>query len=302
MLRFDLTDLRLYVNIVDGGSVTAGARASHLSPGSASARLATLEASLGQRLLERGRGPVRPTVPGIALLGHARDVLAQVELLHAGMQRYLREDGATIRMLCNTSSGSELLPALLPAWLASRPGVSVDIEERTSEDIVALVGAGDWQLGIICDAVDARGLQSVPLGHDPLVAVAPAGHPLAQRADLCFADCLDEDFVALGAESALARHLARRAADLSGHLRIRVRLRSLDDVCRVVGQGIGVSVVPLRAARRNARRDSLAVLQLRDGWARRRLHVCCRDLGALALPARELADYLAQAWPAISAD
>ena len=54
-MRFDLADLRLFLAIVDAGSITHGALAANLSVAAASERLRDMEASGGVRLLERGR-------------------------------------------------------------------------------------------------------------------------------------------------------------------------------------------------------------------------------------------------------
>ena len=59
-MHFDLTDLRLYLNILDSGNITAGAARSHLSLAAASARIRAMEASLGIEFLQRGRRGVSP--------------------------------------------------------------------------------------------------------------------------------------------------------------------------------------------------------------------------------------------------
>ena len=82
-MHFDLTDLRLYLNILDTGNITAGAARSHLSLAAASARVRAMEASLGIDLLERGRRGVTPTPAGKALAEHARILLQQaLSLIH----------------------------------------------------------------------------------------------------------------------------------------------------------------------------------------------------------------------------
>ena len=80
-MRIDFTDLRLFANVADTASITRGAGRSHLAPASGSERLKAMEAALGVALFERGRGGVRPTAAGEALLAHARTVLAQMARL-----------------------------------------------------------------------------------------------------------------------------------------------------------------------------------------------------------------------------
>ena len=62
-MHFDFTDLRLYLNILDSGNITAGAARSHLSLAAASARIRAMESSLGIDFLERGRRGVTPRRP-----------------------------------------------------------------------------------------------------------------------------------------------------------------------------------------------------------------------------------------------
>lgn len=54
-MRFDLTDLRLFVNIVDAGSITGGAGQTHMTLASASQRVLGMESDLGSALLLRSR-------------------------------------------------------------------------------------------------------------------------------------------------------------------------------------------------------------------------------------------------------
>lgn len=62
-MHFDLTDLRLYLHILDTGNITAGAARSHFSLAAASARIRAMEASLGAEFLERGRRGVTRRLP-----------------------------------------------------------------------------------------------------------------------------------------------------------------------------------------------------------------------------------------------
>ena len=78
-MRFDLTDLRLFLAAVETGSITRGADRSALALASASARIKEMEHTLGVPLLVRGRRGVEPTPAGHALAHHARVVLQQIE-------------------------------------------------------------------------------------------------------------------------------------------------------------------------------------------------------------------------------
>ena len=77
-MHVDLIDLRLYLNVVRAGNITAGASVSHLSLAAASARIRAMEAALGVEFLQRSRRGVSPTPAGQALAQHARLLLQQM--------------------------------------------------------------------------------------------------------------------------------------------------------------------------------------------------------------------------------
>ena len=80
-MRLDLADLRLFLCIVDAGSITQGAMQAHLALASASERLRSIEADAGVALLERHARGVVATPAGEALAHHARLILRQQALL-----------------------------------------------------------------------------------------------------------------------------------------------------------------------------------------------------------------------------
>ncbi|HEY9573756.1 MAG TPA: LysR family transcriptional regulator, partial [Pusillimonas sp.] len=86
-MRFDLTDLRLFMNIHDTGTITKGAQRSHITLASASERVKGMEESLGVALLIRDRRGVQPTSAGRALLHHARAVLQQMDRMHGELDQ-----------------------------------------------------------------------------------------------------------------------------------------------------------------------------------------------------------------------
>jgi DNA-binding transcriptional LysR family regulator len=79
---------------------------------------------------------------------------------------------------------------------------------------------------------------------------------------------------------------------LHRRIRQRIQLRSFDAICRLVENGVGVSVVPASAARRCKRTMGIRVLRLHDSWALREMCVCVSERDALPTYARLLFDHL----------
>jgi DNA-binding transcriptional LysR family regulator len=291
-MHFDLTDLRLYLNTLETGNITAGAARSHLSLASASARIRGLEASLGLALLERNRRGVTPTPAGKALAQHARLILQQVERMQLDLADYRNGFKGRVRLLCNSSTLSEHLPELLANFLVSHPNTDVDVEEQPSLRILHAVRNGTADIGIISDAVDVSDLQTRPFRPDPLALIMPLDHPLKDEPSLRFSQTLDYEFIGLSVNSALAIYLEEQALHIGKRLRIRVRAEGFDAVMRMVSHGAGLSIVPQAAVERWQGVRDFNSVPLNDSWANRKLLLCATDFTALPGYAQALLEAL----------
>lgn len=291
-MRFDLTDLRLFCDVVDAGSITAGAARGALALAAASTRIRAMEATLGAPLLVRSRQGVAPTDAGRTLLRHARVMLAQSARLREDLSAYAGGLSGEVRLLANTNALTEFLPEALSAFLADHPQVSVDLEERLSDEIVGLVAEGAADIGIVAGTVDVGALATYPFRSDRFVVVTPEAHPLASRGGVRFAEVLDYDLVGLDRASSLQRFLSGKAAREGRPLRLRVQLRSFDAVCRLVECGVGVGVAPATTAARARRTMALGVVDLTDDWAVRDLTIVVRADSELRPYAKALVEAL----------
>lgn len=291
-MRFDLTDLRLFLAVVDAGSITHGAATANLSLAAASERLRGMETAGGMRLLDRGRRGVTPTAAGDAVAHHARLILGQLTRMEGELSEHADGVRATVRLLANTAAMTEFLPDPLGAWLAANPGIDVDLKERASLDIVKAVVGDSAEIGIISDVVATGDLLLRPFAIDRLVAVMARTHPLAEEKRIALADITDQPFVGLAA-GALQDHVEQHAADIGHRLKVRARVRTFEGLCRMVARGVGIAVMPETAARRSRRSLPITAVRLSDSWARRRLSICYRSDAVLSSPARDLIAHLA---------
>jgi molybdate transport repressor ModE-like protein len=292
-VRFDLTDLRLFLHVADAASITRGAARANMSLAAASERIGAMEDALGAPLLERQRRGVRLTPAGSALVHHARIVTQQLEQMRGELNDYAKGLRGHVRVLSNTVAMSELLPGALAAFLSANPNIDVELEDRQSREIVRAIAEGRADIGIVTDARDpAEELEIFPLGDIRLVVVAPRRHPLGRRSKLDFGETLEHEFVGHAEGSALQDFLDHQAASTGRRLKLRVRLNGFEAMCRMVESGIGLAVLPETAARRYRHSMAIRVVSLTDTWALRRHVVCVRNFRSLPAHAQRLVEYL----------
>lgn len=290
-MRFDLTDLRLFLAIVDAGSITHGAAAAGLSLPAASERLRDMEAIGEVTLLNRGRRGIEPTQAGEMLAHHARNILHQIARMRGDISVYAKGLRPSVRIFANTAAVTEFLPGRLGPWLSRHPQLDIELKERPSAEIAKGVNAGHAEIGVLSNAVDTGELVLRPFAVDRLVLVISGQHPLANEREVRFADLLDEHFIGL-AGGALQEHIEAQALNASARLKTRVRVGSFHGICQMAGEGAGVGIIPETAAKRYRRSTRIAAVRLGDDWATRHLSICIKSEADLTSPARELFDHL----------
>src|SRR5690606_1954725 len=117
-------------------------------------------------------------------------------------------------------------PSRLAPWLATHPGLNLDLKERTSVQIVRTIRSGLAEAGVISDAADAQGLELRPVATDNLMLITPFGHKLGKARHVAFADTMNEAFVGLTRGSALQDHIGDHASAAGRTLTYRIRLKT----------------------------------------------------------------------------
>jgi DNA-binding transcriptional LysR family regulator len=288
-MKIEIVDLRLFVKIAECGNLTHGASRAFLSPPAASARVKAMELETGQPLLLRGNKGVSLTSAGDVFLHQARLVLRQMDFLADEM---LNAEVGHIRLFANTTAVTEFLPEILARFLSERPGVTVDLQERLTQDIIRSVVDGTADLGIISGEIGNKGLEAIRFSTDRLMLATPKDHPLSKRDRVRLAQTLEFEHIGLHEGSTLLDFL-RRQFQRNGYDRtLRIQVRSFEAMCRIVEAGVGIGVVPESAARRHAQTMNIKLLELEDDWALRDRSVLVRNRLSLPRSALALIDML----------
>jgi DNA-binding transcriptional LysR family regulator len=284
-MRYDLTDLKLFIYIGETLNLTRSAEKIFLSLPAASARVKNLEDSLKVRLLNRQATGVTMTPAGDVLYRYAKAVFYQLEQMHSELQPFSEGVKGRLRVLANASATYSFMTEVLTHFLQDNPEVDIALEEKTNKEVLAAIRAGTADLGIVSGNLDLTGFDYTPLFSDSLVALIYQGHALNQRDSVDFAELIEDyQFVGISPESVLQSFLEARAHELGRRLHQRVYVGSFDVVARLVAAQIGIAIIPWECAKRLNQKDKLQILPLNDEWAKRDRYIC-------RLPGRDLPHY-----------
>ncbi|MEQ8228465.1 MAG: LysR family transcriptional regulator [Rhodospirillales bacterium] len=290
-MRFNLTTLRLFVTAVQEGSIMGAAARHNVATSAVSRRFSDMEQQLGAPVLYRSRGGVKPTPAGEALCRHALNLLRLSDRMEAELSEFGAGVRGHVRVAANTSCVTQFLPGELAAFLNNNPEIRIDLTERVSADVVQDVADGHADLGLFSEAADPGGLETYPYRTDHLMVLMPAGHPLDHGRDLAFKDVLGYPVVGLQTGSSLHARMQEAAREAGGILDCRLQVSSFDGLRAMVEEGLGITFLPKGAVMpfMNAR---LAVCNLTDPWAHRRLLLGVREAAGLPAVAQKLMRHL----------
>lgn len=288
LARFDFVSIRLAVDCARTGNLTAAARQSQLVLPAASRRIRELERALGVTLFERHSRGLTPTASGRVFLKRGMSLLQELDRLAEELADAQRGVVRHVRLCASTAAISQFLSPLLAEYAGLNPDVQVELEEQVSEYVLTTLREGRADVGVFVEGPDGRGLEVRDFRSDELVLVLPAGHALAGKTPIAFADTLDEHWISLNAGAALLQAQQRAALAAGRVFQLRMQVRSFDAVGHMVASGLGIAALPKGAALPLVRAMRLQWRPLADDWARRQLKIAVRpDADATALALRD---------------
>ncbi|MGW4303506.1 LysR family transcriptional regulator [Streptomyces sp. NPDC004376] len=246
----NLERLRTLDALARHGSVSAAADALHVTTSAVSQQLGKLEREVGQRLLAKNGRGVRLTDAGRLLSEHAARILSQVELAQSDLEAHRGQVVGELRLSAFPTAARGLFPAALAGLRALHPGLRVRSSELEPEQGVAGVVRGDLDLAVVLDWYNKPmpvpdGLVKAPLLDDPAEVAIPAGHPLADRAEVDLAEFAEDEWITWGEGEFCHEWLiftlrSRGVEPLVGH-----RAGETHTQLALVAAGLGVCIAPL---------------------------------------------------------
>jgi DNA-binding transcriptional LysR family regulator len=258
--------LSVFQCVVDAGGFNAAAMQLGIAQPSVGAHIKALETQVGQPLFRRQRGS-RPqlTRAGEALYAYAVETLkrsAEASHLLADLRR---AQAAEIVVGAHRDIAAHLLPVHLAAFARHAPKTRVVTRIGTLEEVLALVRAGDVDLGLFLAAAPVSGLHSEVFAHEPLAIVVPPGHPLARRRSIVPEQLEKLAFVSGLRGSRWANMIDNALRELGlAHCDVTMELQESSAVVRMVRHGGGAACLPLCSVAEEIAAGTLARLDLRD--------------------------------------
>ena len=285
----DMSRLRIFVAVARVGSFSRAAEELGLRQPTISQQIQVLERSLRVRLFERlGRG-VELTPAGTTLLVYAERILQLAGEAQAATREAAGLASRTLRLGAGNTLATYILPDLLARLRWERPDVVVQITVGNTEQLIDAVLNQRVELALVGSPVADARLAIHPFLRDQLVAIAPPDEPWNGRTSISLQDLRSQTLLMREPGSALQASLREILRAHGVEPTHTITLGNLEAIKRSVEAGLGVSIVPEIAVRREVQAGALQALSITDLEDKRSFNYIHRRDRPLSPPARVFA-------------
>ncbi len=262
-------ELRAFDATARSGSMSAAARLLGLRQPTVSAHIASLERAYGVELFHRRGGRIELTGFG-ALLHEVTHRIYRGEEQAAALLLAARSHYEGVLRL--GAIGPYNVTPMVARFRQSHPQVRVAVALGDSRRVAARVLDQQDDLGLLLHAVDDPRVHCLPYRRQPLVVLAPAGHPLAHGGPLTLHDLQGQEFVLREEGSRTRQNFLAGLAAAGVSVRTSVEMGSREAVREAVAQGLGLGVAARPAFVPDAR---VVVLDIPGLALHTHVHVIC---------------------------
>lgn len=244
----ELRHLRYFIAVAQELHFTRAAERLGIGQPPLSQQIQQLERELGVTLLLRGRKGVELTEAGQAFYEEAVQVLQAAQRSIETARRVGRSEIDTLTVGFTVSASIHpFVPRVIQACRERFPNVAITLLERTTNELVAAIKDRHVDLAFIrAPAPELPGVQVETLLHEPLVAVLPSEHRLANRQSISLSDLNGESFIFYPRKvgTGIYDAVVQACASCGFEPEVRIEVPQMTSVVTFVAAGMGVSLVP----------------------------------------------------------
>jgi len=266
MRNLNLDQLEALREVVALGSFSAAAQRLNLTQPAISLQVKQLEARLGVRLVERIGKRAFATAAGRDLLAHGRRLFDEAAAAAATARRHRGGIAGRVRIGAGATACIYVLPAALRELIVNYPDLEIIVTTGNTDEIVRAVDDNALDLALVTMPVRGERLTVRPLIDEPLVAVLPPR--TAARARLGPTDFAGMPLILYERGGTTSRIIDGWFGRAGIAVKPVMELGNAEAIKRLVGVGLGRSILPEISVRAEAAAGELAVRPLSPALGR----------------------------------
>jgi molybdate transport repressor ModE-like protein len=254
--------LRLLVEVGQRGSISAAAEACRMGQPSATKHLKTLEAAVGEKLVERNGRSSQLTEAGRVVAEHATRILDTFQGMYEDLRALRDAEHGTLTLAASTTPGTYVLPSILQCFAERHPGVDVDIVIGPSRWVTERIALREMSLGVAGEVDLPEGVVAEPFLDDELIGIAAPGRLRLRRGRARPEELAEQTLLIRESGSSTRAVSERYLARLGFRPAKRWELDSNEAIKRSVRAGLGIGFVSRLVVEDELERGELVTFRL----------------------------------------
>ena len=259
-----LTQLKLFRDIAREMSFVKVAQLNHISQPAVSVHIKKLEHELGKKLLTRSPHNIQLTPEGQLILADVKKILLLCDNLKIGTNYTQETLEGNIRIAAIHSFGMYEFGDFLSSFMAMFPKIHIRLEFRRYDEIYSLLMKEKIDLGVVAYPEQRTRIENLSLGKDELVLIVAKNHRFYNKKSINIEEINNEPFVAfddgIPTREAIDQILSQKKVSVD----IRMTNDNIYALKKVVAAGIGISIIPSRAAEEEVQDGRLSRVKIKD--------------------------------------
>lgn len=243
----ELRHLKYFVTVAEELHFSKAATRLNIAQPPLSQQIRKLEEELGVSLFYRTKHKVQLTDAGKAFLGHAYQILNQVEVACDTARRADRGETGQLVIGFTGTVMYDIFPKILQNYRTRYPFVNVIPHQLATTDQVQALMNKKIHVGALCTPVESTSLEIKVVHHQPFILALPETHPLASTNAPCHVYKLAEESFIMTPRKVGSGYYDRiinicYRAGFSPN--VTQEAHELQTVISLVAAGMGVALVP----------------------------------------------------------
>lgn len=201
---------KAFLAAAECGSLTRAAEKLNYTASGVSQLISAMESDFGFLLLKRTTRGVVLTAEGEKMLPAVRAFLSQENRMHELAANINGLDIGLINIAAYSSIATHWLPKVIADFKKKYPNININLMEGVRQEVLKWIEDGRADIGLLSGGDDID-YDWIPLADDPMIAVLPKDHPLADADEFPLDRCEQEEFImpAMGKDEDVMKMLSK---------------------------------------------------------------------------------------------
>ena len=242
-LKITFRQIDAFKTVVQTGTVTESARMLGVSQPAVSRLISDLESEVGFKLFGRSGRNLKATPVALLLVEEVRRALSGLEQIKLTASAIKRFKHAQLRLISTPAFSTLIAPQLIQKFAERQPEAMVSLEIQSTDVAVEWMVSQNFDFGIAPATMANPTNMSHPLTNTRSICVFPKNHRLAEKETVTLQDLKDESFISYLPDSQFRFEVDEIFKEAGITRILQYEARTTDAICRLVAEGLGVSII-----------------------------------------------------------